>query len=135
MVSLITALHLCALRTYSGDLVVRLMGGAGGRIEAGLVGASGALSLFYLVVDFQNHTFGAVFAERFLVSAPHDGEGVQNVVSILMRDAIEVEESRIKFAPEQESTLLVPLKRRTVVADAESKRCKAKTGIRQLECS
>ena len=51
----------------------------GGWVEAGLVGGDCPHCLGHFVVDFEDKSFGAVFAVLFLVFVADDGEGVHDV--------------------------------------------------------
>lgn len=53
--------------------------GAGGRVEAGLVGLTTSHCLGHLVIDFEDDAFGAIFDVLFLVHAADDREGVHDV--------------------------------------------------------
>ena len=77
-------------------------GGRAGRwIKAGLILLAGAGGFGECVVNFEDGGFGFVFAVVFLfVLAAHDGEGVEDVGSVLAVNAVEVEEGGGKFRAE-----------------------------------
>jgi hypothetical protein len=82
------------------------------RIEPGLVWAPGSLRPFHLVVDFEDHALGSVFSEALIVMPLHDWECLHDVVCIVARNTVEMEERSVEFAADQETTCLVPAKRR-----------------------
>lgn len=92
-------------------------GGVGGRWrKAGLVRCAGADGGGEGVVDFENGELGAKTAVGFFIVAADDRERVHDVVGVIARDAVEVEERSVEFAAEQKAALFVPAKWRAVVA-------------------
>ena len=63
----------------------------------------------------QHEVPGAVGAERRLVLPPDDGEGAQDVVRVVVVEAVEVEIERVKAGAQVAALLIVPGERRPVV--------------------
>ena len=52
------------------------------------------------VIDVADHPLGAVLAILRFIFALDDGKGLQNVVHVVARDAVEVEVGSVEFAAE-----------------------------------
>ena len=76
-------------------------------IKSGLIRLAGAGGFGQGVVDFEDGVFGAIGAVLVDVLAADDGEGVEDVGSVVAVEAVEVEEGGVEFRAEQFS-LAVP---------------------------
>ena len=74
---------------------------AGRRVQDRLIGHASIDRLLHGVVDLQDQPLRAVLPIPLLVLAPHDRERVQDVIGVLARNAVQVEERRIQLRPQQ----------------------------------
>ena len=79
----------------------------------------------------QHEVPGAVGAERRLVLPPDDGEGAQDVVRVVVVEAVEVEIQRVEAGAEVAALLLVPGERWAVVPEIAGERRHVVGRVRQ----
>src|SRR5690606_24231562 len=92
-------------------------GVGGGWVEAGLVGEAGLGGVGEVVVDLEDDALGAVLAVGLLVVLSDNGEGVEDVVGVVSRYAVEVEEGGVELGAQEEAAFGIPAEGRAVVAD------------------
>ena len=100
-----------------------------------MIGRARLHGLLHGVVDVEDDALRAVFAVRLLVLALDDGEGLQDVVDVVARDAVEVEVGGVEFAAQQEAARFVPAKGRAGVAAVVGEGFQVPGGVGEFEDS
>src|SRR5579883_1156101 len=89
---------------------------SGSRRQARAIRLPALDSPLHLVVDLQNHPFGAKLPTLLFFFLPPDPEGVHDVVYVLPRDPVQMEVRRVQLAAQEKAPLFVPLERRPRIA-------------------
>ena len=104
-----------------------------GRQGLGKPVAETARGLGHGVVDLEDDALGAVLAVDSYVILADDGEGAENVVDVVVREAVEVKEGSVEFRPKEKTADGIPAERRAFVTDVLGEWFEVPGGVGKFE--
>ncbi len=101
--------------------------------EGALVGDAGDDGLLHRVVDFEDRLFGAIAAVILLfVAVLEYGKGIHDVISVGVRDTVEMEKGGVEFGSDLGAAGWVPAESWTVVVEIAGETGEVVCGIDQF---
>ena len=102
-------------------------------VEACVIGLASCDGPLHISIDVQDHPLSTVLAELGFIPTPDDGEGLHDIIDVIMSNAVEVEVGGVEFTAQQEAPFFIPTKGRAIVAAVFGKGFQIPGGVSEFE--